>query len=288
MTILAAAVTQDPQFNRRYPAGTCEGCRIQAALRRGHCRLCHCQAQYLAGSSPWDTGPLHFRELGPGGHQLFFASMIAVSWNHGRKGPGLSAAPVPPGPGATARPEAVPRQPELFTLPFEMTPWRILDGDWPRPSWYEHLLPAVARAGQLRGWSLSVQEHVRNTLRSLIATQPADARTYPPARWSGSGQTPATARPGPSSCSPTCSCWPRTAPTPAISGQPSAWQGSRTASPGTSSPGWTTCATATAATARRRPAPGGPTARRSCRPCWPGRKTTTRCARSPATTSSRP
>src|SRR6266568_3141237 len=72
-----------------------------------------------------------------------------------------------------------PRQPELFTLPFEMTPWRILDGDWPRLSWYEHLLPAVARTGQLRGWSPSVQEHVRNTLRSLIATQPADARAYP-------------------------------------------------------------------------------------------------------------
>ncbi len=60
-----------------------------------------------------------------------------------------------------------------------MTPWRILDGDWPRLSWYEHLLPAVARTGQLRGWSPSVQEHVRNTLRSLIATQPADARAYP-------------------------------------------------------------------------------------------------------------
>jgi hypothetical protein len=167
------------QFSRRYPAGTCEGCGRQAAIRRGHCRLCHCQAQYLADSSPWDTGPLHVRELGPGGHQLFFASMVAVSWNHGRKEPGLPAAPVQPGPGAMTRREAVPCQPELFTLPFEVTPWRILDGDWPRISWYDHLLPAVARTGQLRGWSPSVQEHVRNTLRSLIATQPADARTYP-------------------------------------------------------------------------------------------------------------
>jgi len=167
------------QFSRRYPAGTCEGCGRRAAIRRGHCRLCHCQAQYLAGSSPWDTGPLHFRELGPGGHQLFFASMVAVSWNHGRKDPGLPAAPAPPGRGDMIRPEAVPRQPELFTLPSGMTPWRILDSDWPRLSWYEHLLPAVARTGQLRGWSPSVQEHVRNTLRSLIATQPADARTYP-------------------------------------------------------------------------------------------------------------
>jgi hypothetical protein len=122
---------------------------------------------------------LHFRELGPGGHQLFFASMIAVSWNHGRRGPARPAAPVPPGPDGMIRPEAVPRQPELFTLPFGMTPWRILDRDWPRLSWYEHLLPAVARTGQLRGWNPSVQEHVRNTLRSLIATQPADARSYP-------------------------------------------------------------------------------------------------------------
>ena len=78
-----------------------------------------------------DTGPLHFAELGPSGHQLFFASMIAVSWNHGRKVPGPPAAPVPPGPYGMIGPEAIPRQPELFTLPFEMTPWRILDGDWP-------------------------------------------------------------------------------------------------------------------------------------------------------------
>ena len=60
-------------------------------------------------------------------------------------------------------------------LPFEMTPWRILDGDWPRLGWYEHLLPAVARTGQLCGWSPSVQEHVQ-TPRSSI-TEPADART---------------------------------------------------------------------------------------------------------------
>lgn len=166
------------QFNRRYPAGTCGGCGRQAAIRRYHCRLCHCQAQYLAGSSPWDTGPSHFRELGPGGHQLFFASMVAVSWNQGRNDPGCPAAPEPR-PGGLIRPEAVPCQPELFTLPFEITPWQILDGDWPRLSWYEHLLPAVARTGQLRGWSQNVQEHVRNTLRSLIATQPADARSYP-------------------------------------------------------------------------------------------------------------
>ena len=105
--------------------------------------------------------------------------MLAVSWNHGRKDPARPAAPTQPGRGGIIRPEAVPRQPELVTLPFEMTPWRILDGDWPRLSWYEHLLPAVARTGQLRGWSPSVQEHVRNTLRSLIATQPADARSYP-------------------------------------------------------------------------------------------------------------
>jgi hypothetical protein len=129
--------------------------------------------------APAAVGPLHFRELGPSGQQLFFASMVAVSWNHGRKRPGPPAAPAPPGPEGTIRPEAIPLQPELFTLPFEMTPWRILDGDWPRLSWYEHLLPAVARTGQLRGWSPSVQEHVRNTLRSLIATQPADARSYP-------------------------------------------------------------------------------------------------------------
>ena len=41
--------------------------------------------------------PCTSAELGPSGHQLFFASMIAVSWNHGRRGAaGPPAAPVPP------------------------------------------------------------------------------------------------------------------------------------------------------------------------------------------------
>jgi len=51
---------------------------------------------------------LHFLELGPGGHQLFFASMVAVSWNYGRKDPGRPAAPVPPEPDGTIRPESIP------------------------------------------------------------------------------------------------------------------------------------------------------------------------------------
>ena len=74
---------------------------------------------------------------GPGGHQLFFASILAVSWNHGRKAPARPAAPSAP--GGMIWPEAVPRQPELVTLPFEMTPWRLLDGDWPGLTWYGHL-----------------------------------------------------------------------------------------------------------------------------------------------------
>ncbi len=40
-------------------------------------------------------------------------------------------------------------------------------------------MPAVARIGQRHGWSQDVQDHVRSTLQSLIATQPSDARIYP-------------------------------------------------------------------------------------------------------------
>jgi hypothetical protein len=110
---------------------------------------------------------------------LFFASMVAAS---SRRRPKESAPPPPfPPPGTSPAPEAAGpcRQPELFTLPFEAAAWRILADDWPRLGWYEHLMPAVARIGQRHGWSQDVQDHVRSTLQSLIATQPSDARIYP-------------------------------------------------------------------------------------------------------------
>lgn len=166
-------------FNRKYPAGICAGCGRQAAISRGHCRLCHCQAQYLAASSPWDTGPQHFHELGPGCHQLFFANMVAVS--RGRRRRQLSPGPpvLPPGPDGLARAASRTTAARAVHAAIRGCPWRILAGDWPRLSWYECLAPAVARIGERHGWSPHVQEHVRNTLRSLIATQPSDARTYP-------------------------------------------------------------------------------------------------------------
>jgi hypothetical protein len=101
--------------------------------------------------------------------------MVAISWRQRRQEP---ASP-PPDTSGLAPAAAGPCQPELFTLPFETVPWQILADDWPRLGWYEHLVPAVVRIGGRRGWSNPVQENVRNTLRSLIATQPSDARIYP-------------------------------------------------------------------------------------------------------------
>jgi hypothetical protein len=148
-------------------------------LNRGHCRLCRLQAQYLSGPSPWDTGPKHFHELGPSGQQLFFANTLATGWVPGRYQPRRPPPPAPPEPDALARAARGPLQPELFALPFTGPPWRIPADDQPRLAWYAHLLATVARTGALRGWDKPVQDHVRNTLQSLVATQPPDTRTYP-------------------------------------------------------------------------------------------------------------
>jgi len=140
-----------PGFSRKYPAGICAGCGQQAAISRGHRRLCHCQAQYLAGPSPWDTGPRHFSELGPGRHQLFFANMVAGGWRRRRKEPTPPPQFPPQETSGLAPAAAGPCQPELFTLPFEAVPWQILTGDWPRLGWYAHLVPAVFGIGERRG-----------------------------------------------------------------------------------------------------------------------------------------
>ncbi|HCU95956.1 MAG TPA: hypothetical protein DHU96_25855 [Actinobacteria bacterium] len=111
---------------------------------------------------------------------MFFANMVAASWRRRPKEPTPPPAVPPPGTSGLAPAAAGPcRQPELFTLPFDAVPWRILADDWPRLGWYEHLVPAVVRIGERRGWSQDVQDHVRGTLQSLIATQPSDARIYP-------------------------------------------------------------------------------------------------------------
>jgi len=112
---------------------------------------------------------------------LFFANMVAAGWRRRPKEPAPPPAAPPPRTSGLAPAAAGPcRQPELFTLPFEAVPWRILAGDWPRLGWYEHLVPAVVRVGERRGWSQDVQDHVRSTLQCLIATEPSDARIYPP------------------------------------------------------------------------------------------------------------
>lgn len=160
-------------FDRAHPTGICRGCGREAAVRDAHCRLCRAQAQHLSGPSQWDTGPKHFHRLEASGHQLFFAQMLGTLWARSK-----DSASQP----RVDQPVSTPVdtiQPELFTLPFAEVPWRILDGDQPRLDRYHQLLSAVGRVSELRGWSQSIQEHVRNTLRSLIATQPSDARIYP-------------------------------------------------------------------------------------------------------------
>lgn len=166
-------------FAQRRAVGICAGCHREMPLHRSHCRLCHQQAQYLAGPQQWDTGPLHFHELGPSGQQLFLANTLAIGWGSRRRTTHRPPASALPEPDALAQAVQGPVQPELFALPFTGPPWLIAADDAPRLDWYGHLVPAVARIGELRGWNKPIQEHVRNTLRSLVATQPPDLRVYP-------------------------------------------------------------------------------------------------------------
>ncbi|NEC93058.1 hypothetical protein G3I71_46710, partial [Streptomyces sp. SID12501] len=146
-------------FSRAHPVGTCGTCARQVPLSGGHCRLCRHQARLLAGQTGGD-GPAALHLVQVTGQQLFFGdTQRRITRNNPgrvprepRQGRLVAAA----GKLQVWRPTAWPVQPELFTLPMDELPYRILRDDEPRLAWFDHVVPAVARIGGAKGWSHDV------------------------------------------------------------------------------------------------------------------------------------
>ncbi|MCX4768627.1 MULTISPECIES: hypothetical protein [unclassified Streptomyces] len=73
-------------------------------------------------------------------------------------------------------------QHEIFSLPMDELPHRILRDDGPRLAWFAHLEPAVSRIGEAKGWSRDVRESVTLTLEGVVATHEAGTPRYSASR----------------------------------------------------------------------------------------------------------
>ncbi|WP_327375391.1 hypothetical protein OG393_16395 [Streptomyces sp. NBC_01216] len=71
---------------------------------------------------------------------------------------------------------------EIFSLPIDELPHRILSDDGPRLAWFAHLEPAVSRIGEAKGWSRDVRESVTLTLEGVVATHEAGTPRYSASR----------------------------------------------------------------------------------------------------------
>ncbi|MFF1840064.1 hypothetical protein ACFVXE_38940 [Streptomyces sp. NPDC058231] len=80
------------------------------------------------------------------------------------------------------RPKGWPVQHEIFSLPIDELPHRILRDDGPRLAWFAHLEPAVARIGEAKGWSHDVRDSVTLTLEGVVATHEAGTPSYSASR----------------------------------------------------------------------------------------------------------
>ncbi|MER7313328.1 MULTISPECIES: hypothetical protein [Streptomyces] len=80
------------------------------------------------------------------------------------------------------RPVSWPVRHELFSLPIDELPHRILRDDAPRVAWFAHLEPAVARIGGAKGWSHDVLDNVTLTLEGVVATHEAGTPRYSASR----------------------------------------------------------------------------------------------------------
>lgn len=172
-------------FSRAHPVGTCGTCARRAPLSDGHCRLCRHQARILAGETG-DYGPAALHLVQATGHQLFIGDTQRRITRHNpgriarRAAKGQLAKPI--GKVRVWRPMNWPVQHEIFSLPIDELPHRILRDDGPRLAWFAHLEPAVARIGEAKGWSHDVRESVTLTLEGVVATHEAGTPTYSASR----------------------------------------------------------------------------------------------------------
>ncbi|WP_043263438.1 hypothetical protein [Streptomyces sp. CT34] len=57
-------------------------------------------------------------------------------------------------------------------------PLKILRGDGPRMAWYAHLVAAVDRIGDLKGWTGDVRDSAALTLDAVVALHEAGTPVY--------------------------------------------------------------------------------------------------------------
>jgi hypothetical protein len=165
-------------FARTHPVGRCLGCDRDVPVNTGYCRLCRHQARMLAG--PDKYAPSELDTVAHTGQQLFLANTQRTLWLH-NTGVTTTAEPLHRDAHSAAGPWHLPHFPihqELFALPTEVTPPRILHGDAPRASWFAHLAPAADRLAEAKGWTGHVRDAVAVTVEALVATQPAGTPLY--------------------------------------------------------------------------------------------------------------
>jgi hypothetical protein len=165
-------------FARTYPVGHCRGCDRDVPVSEGYCRLCRHQARILAGPNKY--GPSELDNVRRFGQQLFLAETQRKLWLHNTTNTEPSR---PPNVEQARRPTdrnllAWPIHQELFTLPPDVIPSRILDGDEPRAAWHSALVLAADRLAETRSWTHHVRSAVANTLEALVATHEAGIPAY--------------------------------------------------------------------------------------------------------------
>lgn len=171
-------------FARAHAAGACATCGCHLPLSEGHCRLCRHQARMLTAGTQAD-GPAALHLVPGTGQQLFLADTLRriTRFNspdqHRPRRPRLSDHGRNPGPAPNS---AWPVQPELFALPADTVPSKILWDDGPRLAWHAYLVAAVDRIGDLKGWSSDVRDSVVLTLEAVVAVHEAGTPVYSASR----------------------------------------------------------------------------------------------------------
>lgn len=174
-------------FARSHSVGPCTTCGRHVPLADGHCRLCRHQARVLT-TGTHTTGPAVLHLVPITGQQLFLADTLRriTRFNppdqHRRYHRRTATAVVGPRHGAIPPGLPWPVQPELFKLPAGMVPLKILRGDGPRLAWYAHLVTAVERIGDLKGWTSDVRSSVALTLEAVVALHEAGTPAYAASR----------------------------------------------------------------------------------------------------------
>lgn len=165
-------------FARTYPVNRCQGCDRDVPVSAGYCRLCRHQARILAGPNRY--GPSELENVRRVGQQLFLAETQRRLWLRDNTKAVSGRPPVAEQPCRPAVRDllAWPIHHELFTLPPDMVPLRILSDDTARVAWHRLLTLAADRLAETKGWTHHIRNAVTHTLEALVATHEAGTPAY--------------------------------------------------------------------------------------------------------------